>query len=107
MFDADAAIRPWWERLLADAGGELALFDAHTHIGANDPDGYKQSPEELLAAMTAAGARAVVFPMHEPDGYREANDRAIDAARGSTRQNATRRSSDSSAARSAASLAAG
>ena len=34
----------------------LELFDAHTHLGQNDPDGMKQTADELLAAL-AAGAR--------------------------------------------------
>jgi predicted TIM-barrel fold metal-dependent hydrolase len=82
MFDADAAIRPWYERLEADTGG-LDLFDAHTHIGANDPDGFRQTADELTGVLERASARGVVFPMHEPDGYRDANDVAIDAARAS------------------------
>jgi predicted TIM-barrel fold metal-dependent hydrolase len=82
MFDSDAVVRPWWDRLVADTG-DLPLYDAHTHIGANDPDGFRQRPEELLATLERAGARGVVFPMHEPGGYAEANDAAIDAARGS------------------------
>jgi predicted TIM-barrel fold metal-dependent hydrolase len=82
MFDVDAVIRPWWDQLVADVG-ELSLHDAHTHIGANDPDGFRQSPEELLAVLERAGARAVTFPMHEPDGYPAANDAALAAARAS------------------------
>jgi predicted TIM-barrel fold metal-dependent hydrolase len=84
MLDVDALVRPWFDSLVAGpAGGELALFDAHTHIGRNDPDGFKQSPEQLLEILGRAGARAVVFPMHEPDGYPEANDVAIAAAQDS------------------------
>jgi hypothetical protein len=75
----DAVARPWWESLEA-AHGPLALFDAHTHIGRNDPDGYRQEPAELLAALAAVDARAAVFAMQEPDGYREANDFVIAAA---------------------------
>src|SRR5918997_4994041 len=75
----DAILRPWWDRLVADCG-ELDLFDAHTHIGADDPDGYRQTPEQLLRALAHAGARGVVFPMQEPAGYRAANDRVLDAA---------------------------
>jgi hypothetical protein len=82
MLDVDALVRPWWERLQQDHGA-IELFDAHTHIGRNDPDGFKQSPEELLRALEGAGARAATFPMHEPDGYPEANDAAIQAARDS------------------------
>ena len=79
MLDVDGILRPWWDQLRADYG-ELALYDAHTHVGADDPDGFKQSPDELLRALERAGARAVVFPMHEPAGYPPANDRVMEAA---------------------------
>ena len=79
MLDADAILRPWWDRFRADHG-DLELFDAHTHIGAADPDGARQTPGQLLAVLDSAGARAVVFPLHEPDGYATANDRVLEAA---------------------------
>jgi hypothetical protein len=82
MIDVDAALRPFYDRLVSDVGG-LDLYDAHTHIGANDPDGFRQTPEELLAWLAPVDARGVVFPMHEPDGYPEANDTAMAAAAGS------------------------
>jgi predicted TIM-barrel fold metal-dependent hydrolase len=60
---------------LAWVGNDVQWFDAHTHIGHNDPDGYEADPHELIEALDAAGQqRALVFPMHEPDGYRDAND---------------------------------
>jgi uncharacterized protein len=77
VFDAEPILRPWFERLAADVPG-LALFDAHTHVGANDPDGFRQTMDELLAALAPVSARALVFPMHEPDGYREANDAVLE-----------------------------
>ncbi len=79
MKAADHLLDPWLASLRAQTGG-FELFDAHTHIGANDPDGFKQTPAELIARLDAAGARGVVFPMHEPAGYREANDTVIAAA---------------------------
>jgi predicted TIM-barrel fold metal-dependent hydrolase len=79
MLDVDAILSPWWDRLRADYG-ELELFDAHTHVGDDDPDGVRQSPEELIAVLDRARARAVVFPMHEPGGYPPANDRVLEAA---------------------------
>ena len=79
MTDVEATMRPWLDRILQDTG-PLELYDAHTHIGQNDPDGYKQTPDELLAALAPVDARAVLFPMREPDGYPAANDVAIGAA---------------------------
>jgi uncharacterized protein len=56
-------------------------FDAHTHIGHNDPDGRTATAEEIIAGLDQAGhQRALVFPMHEPDGYAPANDMVIAAA---------------------------
>src|SRR4051812_22092152 len=79
MLGIDAILRPWWDSIQA-AHGPFELFDAHTHIGGNDPDGMKQTPQELMDVMERADARAVVFPMHEPDGYPGPNDVAIQAA---------------------------
>ncbi len=76
---ADDLLMPWFEqtmKLLPPA----TLFDAHTHIGVNDPDGFKCTAEELLDTLAPAGARAVVFPMQEPDGYAAANDHVLAAA---------------------------
>ncbi len=60
----------------------IELFDVHTHLGQNDPDGMRQTPEQLIAGLEAVNARgAFVFPMHEPDGYSQANDAVLAAAR--------------------------
>ncbi|HUR87018.1 MAG TPA: amidohydrolase family protein [Solirubrobacteraceae bacterium] len=61
----------------------VTLFDAHTHIGVEDPDGFKCTAEELLATLAPMSSRAVVFPMHEPAGYPAANDHVLAAARDS------------------------
>ncbi len=76
---SEAPLLPWLDRLRQDVPG-TELFDAHTHIGRNDPDGFRCEPEELLASLEAVGARAAVFPMHEPDGYPPANDRVLAVA---------------------------
>jgi predicted TIM-barrel fold metal-dependent hydrolase len=72
----------WFEAIERETG-TLSLFDTHTHVGRNDPDGYKQEPEELLAIMERVDARAVFFPMCEPGGYPPANDEALAAAEAS------------------------
>jgi len=78
VFDADPVLRPWFERVLEDVPG-VSLFDAHTHVGQNDPDGFKQTPEELLEVLASVDSRALVFPMHEPDGYSGPNDAVMAA----------------------------
>lgn len=67
--------RRWLDALEAETG-PLSLFDAHTHFGRHDPDEFRQEPAQLVATMAHADARAVTFPMHEPDGYAAANDEA-------------------------------
>jgi predicted TIM-barrel fold metal-dependent hydrolase len=60
--------------------GDVVWFDAHTHIGQNDPDGRKATPDEILGGLDAAHhRRAMLFPMHEPDGYTAANDAVLAA----------------------------
>src|SRR5205807_8349723 len=56
---------------------DLDFFDAHTHTGASDPDGFRCTADELLSMLDPLGSRAVVFSMHEPDGYAAANDRIL------------------------------
>jgi predicted TIM-barrel fold metal-dependent hydrolase len=75
----DELTKPWVDQLREQAPG-IELFDVHTHIGQNDPDGYKCTAEELTGGLVAADARSAVFAMHEPDGYPTANDAAIAAA---------------------------
>jgi hypothetical protein len=69
----------WLAPLLVDLPG-LSFFDAHTHIGSNDPDGACCTAEQLLSLLAPLRAKAVVFPMQEPDGYREANDTVVSQA---------------------------
>ena len=78
--DIDALLAPWTAQLSELVPG-IEIFDAHTHLGDNDPDGMSQTPQELLAGLDAARAvGAFTFPMHEPDGYRPANDMVLAAA---------------------------
>ncbi len=76
---SDEAVAPFLARLREDLA-DLEVLDVHTHIGFNDPDGVRCSPEQLRQALDAAGTRGVVFPMHEPGGYPAANDWVRDRA---------------------------
>jgi predicted TIM-barrel fold metal-dependent hydrolase len=76
---ADDLLAPWYEQTL-ELTGPLDFFDVHTHIGVNDPDTFKCTADELLAALEPTGSRAVAFPMHEPGGYPPANDHVIASA---------------------------
>jgi uncharacterized protein len=76
---SDGGLLPWYESL-REAVPVDEVFDAHTHLGQNDPDGYKCTREQLVAALESVDASAFVFPMQEPDGYPPANDMVIAAA---------------------------
>src|SRR2546421_6152515 len=76
---ADHLLLPWHEAVVEQLPG-IELFDAHTHTGFNDPDGFSCSAEQLIEGLEIANARAVVFTMQEPDGYSAANDRVIEEA---------------------------
>ncbi len=79
--DLAPLIAPWTEAVLAQVPG-IELFDVHTHVGQNDPDGMRQTPEQLVSSLRLAHAKgAFVFPMHEPEGYPPANDAVLAAAR--------------------------
>jgi predicted TIM-barrel fold metal-dependent hydrolase len=72
----------WLRPLLAERPG-LSFFDAHTHIGGNDPDGARCTDQQLLSLLAPIDARAVVFAMQEPEGYHEANDTVLASAEAS------------------------
>ena len=74
---ADHLVQPWYDRLLEELP-EGPVLDVHTHLG--DRDSVTATVEELLAAVDSARARALVFPLSEPDGYRKANVACLDAA---------------------------
>lgn len=60
--------------------GDADWFDAHTHMGANDPDGVTGAAAEVLEGLDRAGhRRALLFAQHEPAGYPGANDAVLDA----------------------------
>jgi len=78
----DAELKPWFDHTTGLVP-DLRIFDTHMHVGQNDPDGFKATTPQIVHALELAGpqARGVIFPFHEPDGYREANERVIaDAA---------------------------
>jgi uncharacterized protein len=78
--DLGQLIAPWTS-IVRDQVPGVELFDAHTHLGQNDPDGMRCTPDQLLETLRLADARgAFVFPMHEPDGYPPANDFVLKAA---------------------------
>jgi uncharacterized protein len=78
--EIDSLLAPWVAQMRELVDG-LELFDAHTHLGQNDPDGMSQTPEQLLDGLRLARAvGAFVFPMHEPDGYPPANDMVLEVA---------------------------
>ena len=80
----DDPIEPFYADLAATLPPGTAWFDVHTHMGRNDPDGFRCTADEVVACLDRAGhAQALVFPMQEPDGYPAANDRVLAEAEAS------------------------
>ena len=92
MEPIDRALAPWWEPI-RDCSASRPLRRPHAYR----PERPRRLPagvDELLDALEPVGARAVTFPMHEPDGYGPANDAvlaAVAAAPGSARRVRPRR----------------
>jgi len=78
VLEVEPPLLRWYAEERARLGADV--FDVHTHVGQHDPDTMRCSPEELLAALAQADARACVFPLQEPDGYRGPNAAVIEAA---------------------------
>jgi hypothetical protein len=76
---ADDHLLPWFRSLVGGLPG-VRLFDAHTHLGGDDPDGWRCAPDELTDAVSLVDGRAAVFPLMERAGYRDANDSVLAAA---------------------------
>ncbi len=79
MLEVPAGLLSWYEDERARLGVR-DVVDVHTHVGQHDPDTMRCTPAELLAALEQADARAAVFPLQEPDGYRGPNADVIAAA---------------------------
>jgi uncharacterized protein len=79
---ADELLLPWLRSLVERLPG-MRLFDAHTHLGGDDPDGWRCRSDELTDALALVEGRAAVFPLMERTGYREANDAVLAAAEAS------------------------
>lgn len=74
----DDPIKPFYADLAATLPPDAAWFDVHTHVGSNDPDGFRCTAGEVVACLDRAGhAQALVFAMQEPEGYPAANDRVL------------------------------
>jgi predicted TIM-barrel fold metal-dependent hydrolase len=79
---ADDLLKPWYDRLREELP-DVHVFDCHTHVGLNDPSGFSSTFEQLLDSLELVDARAAVFALKEPEGYRDANVRMAQAARDS------------------------
>lgn len=79
---SDELLLPWFRGLVERLPG-VRVFDSHTHLGSNDPEGWQCAPDELIEALELVEGRAAVFPLMEPDGYRAANDAVLAATEAS------------------------
>jgi predicted TIM-barrel fold metal-dependent hydrolase len=76
---AQSDLLPLARSVLARVPG-VEVFDAHVHIGLNDPAGLLATEAEVVEALAEIPSRALIFPLKEPSGYRDANARMIELA---------------------------
>jgi predicted TIM-barrel fold metal-dependent hydrolase len=73
-------LRHYDEELRRELPDEVAIFDAHVHLG-NDIDGMVGQYDELMSVLDRYGiSRAFMFCLDEPDrhpAFRAANDRTL------------------------------
>jgi len=79
---ADELLQPWLRRIVDRVPG-VDLFDAHNHVGEQDPSGFSATLAELEGSLRIAGGRSVVMPLADPDGYAEPNKACATAAESS------------------------
>jgi predicted TIM-barrel fold metal-dependent hydrolase len=80
----DEILAAWHGAAAAAAPADIAVWDAHTHTGDHDPDGFVLHDDVLVSALAEAGhAGAVVISNANPAGYVEANDRILGEAEAS------------------------
>ena len=81
---AQKLLETWGEELRAELPQDVAVFDAHVHLG-EDIDGMFGHRDELLGLMDEYGiGRAFMFCLDEPDrhpAFRAPNDRTLEHAR--------------------------
>jgi predicted TIM-barrel fold metal-dependent hydrolase len=76
-------LRAWHDAVVSRFPPDIEVWDAHTHTGDADPDGFTNSAHSLLAAIDDAGqSGAVVVTAADPAGYAIANDRILAEAEG-------------------------
>jgi predicted TIM-barrel fold metal-dependent hydrolase len=60
---------------------DTEIWDSHTHVGENDPDGVVGTVPRLMEKLDEAGhAGAILITSREPGGYPPANDRILKEA---------------------------
>jgi predicted TIM-barrel fold metal-dependent hydrolase len=71
-------IDAWHSGAVALLPPGIEVWDAHTHTGSSDPDGYSNSVDSLLSALERAGHHGAVVCSHaDPHGYRAQNARIL------------------------------
>ena len=80
---SDPALLSLLDRAREEVPGGVELFDAHTHLGANDPDGFHCTGPSWSTCSSAAGARGVGLRDARAGRLHRANDMVIAEAEAS------------------------
>src|SRR4051812_19074486 len=73
---------PWAAAIRGRLGEDPPLFDAHTHLGLDDPAGLLATEEDVVGALEAVDSDALVFALKEPSGVAGGNDKVLELVSG-------------------------
>src|SRR3954447_24822321 len=73
---------PWAAAIRGRLGEDPPLFDAHTHLGLDDPAGLLATGEDVVGALEAVDSDALVFALKEPSGVAGGNDKVLELVSG-------------------------
>src|SRR3954451_794791 len=77
---SERELLPWAAAIRGHLGDDDPLFDAHTHMGLDDPAGLLATGEDVVEALESVDSKALVFALKEPSGVAVGNRKALELA---------------------------
>src|SRR3954452_4820451 len=77
---SERELLPWAAAIRRHLEADDPLYDAHTHVGLDDPAGLLATGGDIIEALENVDSKALVFALKEPRGVAVGNDNALELA---------------------------